>query len=157
MRDVRPTYRQLTIDEIDVARTMRFAMIRELDGRDPDDLYGAGWRERYVAFYAPRMEAGSAALFVAEVGDVPVGCAAVYLLENHRSEIFARRSAYVSNVFVDPAQRRRGIAAGLTRRTIEWAAAKGCEVIRLRTSAMGRSVYASLGFTPTEEMELRLT
>ena len=149
------TYRALTVDEIDVARAMRVAMIRELDGFDPDDAY-AGWRERYVEFYAPKMREGRAALFVAELGGAPIGVAAVYLLENHRSGIFARRSAYVSNVYVEREQRRRGIAAALTKMTVEWAASKGCEVVRLRSSQQGRSVYASLGFAPSEEMELRL-
>lgn len=155
MPDARPTYRPLTVEEIDIARSMRFSMIRELDGADPDDAY-AGWRERYVDFYAPKMKEDRAALFVAEVEGKPVGVAAVYLLKNHRSDIFAQQSAYVSNVFVVSAHRRRGIAAALTRLTIEWAASKGCEVVRLRSSSMGRPVYASLGFTPTEEMELRL-
>ena len=149
------TYRPLTIDEIEVAKTMRAAMIRELDGFDPDDAY-SGWRERYVEFYAPKMRDGRASLFVAELDRAPIGVAAVYLLENHRSGIFARRSAYMSNVFVEPAHRRRGIAASLTRMAVEWAASKGCEVVRLRSSRQARSVYASLGFAPSEEMELRL-
>jgi GNAT superfamily N-acetyltransferase len=102
------------------------------------------------------MERDHAALFVAEADGRPIGVAAVYLLKNHRSDIFARQSAYVSNVWVEPAHRRQGIATALTRDAIDWARAKGCEVVRLRSSQMGRPVYASLGFTPSDEMELRL-
>ncbi|HYK52265.1 MAG TPA: GNAT family N-acetyltransferase [Candidatus Eremiobacteraceae bacterium] len=149
------TIRPLQVSEIDIARDMRHAMIGELDGRDADELY-PGWRQRYIEFYRSRMEQDHAALYVAEADGRPIGVAAVYLLKNHRSEIFGRQSAYVSNVWVEPAHRRKGIAAGLTRHAIDWARAKGCEVIRLRSSQMGRPVYASLGFTPTEEMELRL-
>ena len=147
--------RQLTAAEIDIARDMRHAMIRELGGGDADEQY-PGWRERYVAFYSPRMSQGHAALYVAEKDGRPVGVAAVYLLSNHRSDIFARRSAYVSNVWVEPEQRRKGIAGALTRMTIDWARSKGCEVVRLRSSQMGRPVYSSIGFTPSDEMELRL-
>ena len=147
--------RPLTAAEIDIARDMRHKMILELDGRDADESY-PGWRERYVEFYASRMANGHAALFVAEADGCPLGVAAVYLLKNHRSEIFARPSAYVSNVWVVPAGRRKGIASALTRMTIEWARAKGCEVVRLRSSRMGRPVYSAIGFTPSDEMELRL-
>jgi hypothetical protein len=48
------------------------------------------------------------------------------------------------------------VARAITLATIEWARANGCVVIRLRASEMGRLVYRSLGFTPTDEMELRL-
>ena len=147
--------RQLTAAEIDIAKDMRRRMILELDGRDADEAF-PGWRERYVDFYSSRMAQGHAALFVAEADGRPIGVAAVYLLKNHRSVIFARPSAYVSNVWVDPAARRKGIASALTRMTIDWARGKGCEVVRLRTSRMGRPVYSSIGFTPSDEMELRL-
>lgn len=149
------TVRPLGVAEIGIARDMRYLMIGELDGRDADELY-PGWRERYIEFYRSRMEKDHAALFVAETEGRPIGVAAVYLLKNHRSDIFARQSAYVSNVWVEPAHRRKGIAAALTRNAIDWARGKGCEVVRLRSSQMGRPVYSSIGFTPTEEMELRL-
>ena len=150
------TIRPLTIAEIGIARDIRHAMVVELDGRDADELY-PGWRERFREFYRAKMEGGHAALFVAEADRRPVGIAAVYLLKNHRSDIFARQSAYVSNVWVEPAHRRKGIATALTRKTIEWARSKGCEVVRLRSSQMGRAVYSAIGFAPSDEMELRLT
>ena len=80
----------------------------------------------------------------------------IVLFNVDKSDIFARQSAYVSNVWVEPAHRRKGIAAALTRMTIDWARSKGCEVVRLRSSQMGRPVYASLGFEPSDEMELRM-
>jgi GNAT superfamily N-acetyltransferase len=149
------TIRPLTTAEIGIARDMRHKMIGELDGFDPDERY-PGWRGRFLEFYTLKLEDGRAALFVAETDGRPVGVAAVYLLKNHRSDIFARQSAYVSNVWVEPASRRKGIAAALTRKTIEWARSKGCEVVRLRSSQMGRPLYSAIGFTPSDEMELRL-
>ena len=148
-------YRELSASEVAVAREMRASMVRELNGHDPD-VTNPGWRERYEAFYCDKISRGLAALFVAEVDDKPVGVAGVYLLKNHRSDIFGFQSAYVSNVWVQPDQRKRGIASALTRMTIEWSRAKGCEVVRLRSSAMARSVYGAIGFRPSEEMELHL-
>ena len=154
LKAAEPTYRALRVDEIPIARDMRAAMVRELNRSDPDADY-PGWRERYTAFYAPQLRDGAAALLVAEIDGRPVGCAAVYLAQNHRTQIFGKPSAYVSNVWVEPDKRRKGIASALTRMTMAWAQEKGCEVVRLRSSDMGRSVYASIGFVPTDEMELR--
>jgi len=149
------TYRRMTAAEIPIARDMRAEMIRELNGTDPDVTH-PGWRERYQTFYADQLADDEAALFVAERDGVPVGVAAVYLLKNHRSRIFEYQSAYVSNVWVHPVHRRRGVASALTRMTVAWSKEKQCEVVRLRSSSMGRPVYEALGFAATDEMELRL-
>jgi len=154
LKAAEPTYRPLEVDEIPIARDMRAAMVRELNRTDPDADY-PGWRERYAAFYAPQLREDTAALFVAEIAGRPVGVAAVYLAQNHRTQIFSKPSAYVSNVWVEPDHRRKGIASALTRMTMAWAQGKGCEVVRLRSSDMGRPVYAAIGFVPTDEMELR--
>lgn len=149
------TYRQATAGDIPIAQDMRAAMIRELNGEDPDRTH-PGWRERYQRFYAEQIAAGDASFFIAESDAEPVGVAAVYLLRNHRSGIFGYQSSYVSNVWVRPEHRRQGIASELTRMTVAWSKEKGCEVVRLRSSSMGRPVYAALGFAPSDEMELRL-
>ena len=80
----------------------------------------------------------------------------MYKLPTHRSRITLRDSAYICNVWVDPAWRRRGIARALTLAAVDWAKANGCEVVRLRTSKMGRPVYEGIGFVRTDELELRL-
>src|SRR5215472_7145595 len=152
---IAPSYRELTVDQLPIALEMRYKMVRELSGEDLD-VIAPGWRDRYDEFYGGLVAQGRATVFVAEIGDDPVAVAAVYLLDNHRARIYGRPSAYLSNVWVSPQYRRRGIAAALTRRAIDWAKTKGCEVIRLRSSDMGRSVYASVGFTPTDEMEIYL-
>lgn len=141
--------------DLPVAQDLRAAMIRELNGTDPDATHPA-WRRRYDEFYSRQLAADRAALFLAESDAQPIGMCAVYLLRNHRSEIFGFQSAYVSNVWVEPAHRRTGIASTLTRMAIAWAKEKGCEVIRLRSSTMGRPLYAALGFLTSDEMELRL-
>jgi GNAT superfamily N-acetyltransferase len=151
-----PTYRELAQSDIPIAQELRALMIREMDGgRDPDVIQ-PGWRDRYTEFYSSRMVHDRAALFLAEHDAKPIGVAAVYLMVNHRSEIFGFQSAYVSNVWVEPEWRRRGIASKLMGMTVDWAKNKGCEVVRLRSSKMGRAVYAGLGFVASDEMEFRL-
>lgn len=151
-----PSYRAITSADLPIAQRLRAAMIREMNGSDPDATH-PDWCSRYIDFYARQIAQDRAALFLAEEDARAIGVTAVYLLRNHRSEIFGYQSAYISNVWVAPACRRRGVASKLTQMAVEWAKGKGCEVVRLRSSDMGRPVYASLGFVTTDEMEMRLT
>src|ERR1700686_362653 len=105
-----PTYREIPQSDIPIGQELRARMIREMNGRDPDS-HPPTWRQRYLEFYSTRMAQQRAALFLAEVEGKPIGVTAVYMMANHRSEIFGFQSAYVSNVWVEPEWRRKGIAS----------------------------------------------
>ncbi|MBV8668990.1 MAG: GNAT family N-acetyltransferase [Candidatus Eremiobacteraeota bacterium] len=146
--------RQLTPDELPKAAEMRRLMVLELDGEDYDLAY-PGWRERFAAFFGGHLQAGDGAFFVAEHDDAIIGTSAAYLVKTHRAQTLGRPSAYICQVYVRPEWRRRGLARVLTSAAVEWSRARGCEVVRLRTSKMGRPVYEGLGFRQTDELELR--
>ncbi len=148
-------YRHVAVDELPTATDLRWHMTHEIDDTDLDKEY-PGWRWRFIEFYRRRMEQGAAAFFFAYDGEQAVGMAAGYLLVNHRSEIQGQKSAYITSVYVVPPWRRCGVATTLTQMAIDWAKSRGCVVIRLRASVMGRYVYTAMGFQPTEEMEMRL-
>jgi GNAT superfamily N-acetyltransferase len=150
-----PSFRQATAAEMGAAVEMRAHMLADLAGKSPD-VPDRSWRDRFASFYSSRMAAERAAIFFAEYGGRVLGNAMAYLLVNHRSEIQLQQSAYISGVYVFPEWRRRGIASRLTLMTIGWAREHGCVYARLRTSEMGRFVYERLGFTQSDEMELRL-
>jgi GNAT superfamily N-acetyltransferase len=148
--------RQARADELPRTVDIRLAMIREIDGFDLDERR-PGWRERYTDFYGDGMAAGTAAVLLAEDDGAFAGMACVYVLRNHRSEIFSEPSAIVSNVYVPPERRRQGIATALMRAAVGWARERGCVVVRLRSSEGGQPLYEALGFSRTAEFELRLT
>jgi GNAT superfamily N-acetyltransferase len=148
MRPIRP-------DELGLAAALRERMTREIQGGDTTAL-DPHMCDRFVEFYRTRLASGTSATFVAERNGVLCALASVYKLVNHRSEIFKQPSAYVSNVYVDPELRRLGVGTALTQMCIDWARANGCVVVRLRSSAMGRHVYAAMGFEPSDEMEYPL-
>jgi GNAT superfamily N-acetyltransferase len=150
-----PTIRELRFDEIPATTDYRRAMILEVDGEDLDESI-PGWRERFVTFLEEYLRAGSGAVWVAENEGGIVGTAAAYKPATHRSQIYRRPSAYIFNVYVAPAWRRKGIGRALTLEAVEWARVQGCSVVRLRTSSMGRPVYESVGFRQSDEMELPL-
>jgi len=134
---------------------MRRAMTLELDAEDLDAQFPA-WRTRFGAFLEALVSQDAATFFVADLGDKLVGMGGVYKLRNHRSEIYGQPSAYITSIYVAPEYRRQGIATRITQAAVQWAREHDCVVVRLRASDSGRRVYEVVGFTPTDEMELRL-
>jgi GNAT superfamily N-acetyltransferase len=103
---------------------------------------------------APMLDSGEYIgwLVVAEDGTV-VGGAGVqmrHLLP--RPETLTEREALVVNVYIAPAYRRQGLARRLLEAILAWSASKGIERVALHPSAMGRPLYESLGFAPTDEL-----
>ena len=69
-------------------------------------------------------------------------------------DIVSGRQAVVVNVYTEPEWRRRGLAALLIKRAIEWTREQGIESVVLHASDDGRTVYERLGFIATNEMRL---
>ncbi|HME88299.1 MAG TPA: GNAT family N-acetyltransferase [Chthoniobacterales bacterium] len=70
-------------------------------------------------------------------------------------DIVSGRQAIIQNVYTDPEWRRRGLAALLIDRIIDWTREQRIESVVLHASDEGRAVYERLGFIPTTEMRLR--
>jgi GNAT superfamily N-acetyltransferase len=74
---------------------------------------------------------------------------------NGKIEIVSGRQAIIQNVYTEREWRRRGLAALLIKRIIDWAREQGIESLVLHASDEGRAVYQRLGFIQTTEMRLR--
>ena len=64
--------------------------------------------------------------------------------------------AWILNMYVEPAYRRRGIARRLMETMISWCREEGYVNVSLHASQEGRALYESMGFVPTNEMRLEL-
>ena len=64
--------------------------------------------------------------------------------------------AYVLNVYTVPEDRGKGYAKQLMLAVIEECRRRGILTVVLHASPLGQPVYERLGFTPTDEMMLRL-
>jgi GNAT superfamily N-acetyltransferase len=64
------------------------------------------------------------------------------------------KRAMILNMFVEPECRRRGIARQLVKTMIAWCKESGFLRVGLHASDEGRPLYESLGFKPTNEMQL---
>ena len=67
----------------------------------------------------------------------------------------AERCGRVQSVYVEPRARRRGIARAVMHELLAAARALRLTFLTLHPSDEARSLYASLGFTPSDEMGLR--
>ena len=67
-------------------------------------------------------------------------------------EIVSGRQAIIQNVFTEPTWRRRGLAAILIKRIIDWSREQGIDSLVLHASDEGRALYERLGFIDTSEM-----
>jgi len=70
-------------------------------------------------------------------------------------DIVSGRQAIIQNVYTEPEWRRRGLAALLIKRIIDWTREQGIESVVLHASDDGRAVYERLGFIATTEMRFR--
>jgi GNAT superfamily N-acetyltransferase len=61
---------------------------------------------------------------------------------------------HVVNVYTAPEHRGRGLARTLMNHIVAWAAEKKLDRLTLTASKDGASLYRSIGFTPTADMEL---
>jgi GNAT superfamily N-acetyltransferase len=109
--------------------------------------------EKYFGWLAsPTNEAGKivagAGVQLREVPPHPVPKA------NGKIDIVSGRQAIIQNVYTEPEWRRRGLAALLTKRIIDWTREHGIESVVLHASDEGRAVYERLGFIATTEMRL---
>jgi GNAT superfamily N-acetyltransferase len=69
-----------------------------------------------------------------------------------RAETLVACEALVVNVYVAPEFRHRGLARRLMEGILAWCRAQGIERVVLHPSSMGRPLYESLGFVPTNEL-----
>jgi ribosomal protein S18 acetylase RimI-like enzyme len=69
--------------------------------------------------------------------------------------LLAGPEAYIVNVFVERAWRRRGVATALMTYVLGYARERRLRLVTLHASVEGRALYERLGFAATNEMRLQ--
>lgn len=97
--------------------------------------------------------------FVTEVDGTVVGSASCQLFAGLYPHVLAeqyRKYGYIWGVYVEPPHRGQGLAKKLTIMAIDHLKSLGCTRVILHASPLGKPVYSSLGFSPSNEMRLDL-
>lgn len=64
------------------------------------------------------------------------------------------KRAWILNIYVEPRERRRGLAWLIMETLIDWCRRNGFRSVALHASEHGRGLYENLGFRATNEMRL---
>jgi len=95
---------------------------------------------------------------IAEDDGEPVASGAILIqLAMPRPGFASERCGRVQSVYVVPRARQRGIARALMGELLAAARERTLVFLTLHPSDEARALYASLGFTPSDEMGLRLS
>lgn len=145
------TLRPLVPADCDTVVAQREAMFLEAGRHDPAAL------RRMSAAFAPwlaaRLADGRYFGWLAIDDDRPVAGIGMMWLDwpPHPLHVEPGRG-YLLNLWVDPPQRRRGLARRLVERSIEHARAHDVRAIVLHPTAQAAPLYRALGFTPGNEL-----
>ncbi len=134
----------------------RLVPLRTASGVEAGERLGAGWEDRFVAYFRDRQQLGLSQAFAATTRQEIAGMAFASLVEDYRAYAFGQRSGCVNAVYVCPPCRRRGIATQLMGAAIGWLTEKRCTLVRLRPSEAAQQLYRSFGFTSSGELQLEL-
>ncbi|WP_228021605.1 GNAT family N-acetyltransferase [Vasconcelosia minhoensis] len=117
------------------------------------------WQKITQAFMQQARQGLGYQAFVAEVEGAVVGSASCQLYAGLYPAILSeqyRKYGYIWGVYVEPADRKRGIATRLTQMSVDYLKSLGCTRVLLNAAPKGRSVYQNLGFADGNTMGLDL-
>jgi GNAT superfamily N-acetyltransferase len=147
--------RQATLNDLPAILRHRRGMYEDMGYKDGPALAGmVSTSENYLQ---QALADGSFRGWVAEANGRVVAGAAILISPwpSHPYDQQCRR-ATILNMYVDPKFRRQGIARRLMHAMLEWCRMQGFVNVQLHASDQGRPLYESLGFKPTNEMQLKL-
>lgn len=152
------TIRPARVSDAAVIARHRVAMFRDM-GQVPTDELGSGLLKASTSALATFLREGSYVGYLAVGPDQDVvGGAGVHVrsqlprISSDGTYVATRPVPLLVNVYTEPEWRRRGIARELVVTLMRWAEEQGADQMVLHASDAGRSLYASLGFAPTNEM-----
>lgn len=156
--------RRATIADLELISSHRARMFQDMGELSPDlfEPFRAQSRETLRGMF----ERGQYVGWLASSKDKPdnvIAGAGVQLREvpphpqpdpNGKMYIVSGHQAIIQNVYTEPDWRRRGLAALLIERIIDWTLQEGIDSLVLHASDEGRALYERLGFIATTEMRL---
>ena len=151
-----PNLRPVAPSDLDTILSHRCAMFRD-SGR-PEAVI-AQLVEPFRAWLAPRLADGRYfGWMIEEAGEVVAGIGMMAIdWPPHPAHPTSDKRGYILNVYVEPVQRRRGLARRLMETAMAEAKARGLGYVILHATEEGRRLYESLGWSSGTEMAIAVT
>lgn len=115
------------------------------------------WRQLMVEDLTAGIESRLQAWFVVEEEGRIATTGGIHFRRTPATLALTGLSAILAGVYTFPAFRRRGYARAIVTHLLACCQAERCDAVRLRTTALGRPLYASFGFVPSDDMVLSLS
>lgn len=148
--------RRATIEDLDSVVDLRLALLREYPDHPVYGRLRSDAELRARALFSAQLESANDVVFIAEMGERPVGL--VRCVETVSSPLLLpERYCYVSSAYVRPEHRRRGVLQALIARAREWCDERGLSEMRLHnvgSRASAAAAWDALGFEVVEQVRL---
>jgi GNAT superfamily N-acetyltransferase len=152
------TIRHASSSDAAVIAGHRVDMFCEM-GDVPTEALAAELREKSTAALAVALDDGSyIGWLTVDANDRVIAGAGAHVkpqlprISHDRTSVATMAAPLIVNVYTEPDFRRKGIARGLMKVIQDWAQARGFDRVVLHASDAGRPLYASMGFSATNEM-----
>jgi GNAT superfamily N-acetyltransferase len=149
------TLRPVTLADIEIILRHRREMFREMGGHYAELLERFELASR--SYFQIALTAGGYYGVFAELRGEVVAGGGIVIVDWPGSPLnFEPKRAWILNVYVEPLERRRGLARLIMEALIDWCRSNGFRSVALHASEDGHQVYEKLGFRGTNEMRLSL-
>jgi GNAT superfamily N-acetyltransferase len=148
--------RRASTADLDTLVAHREAMFRDMDYKDDAALNSMS--EEFRVWLLEHLNAGDYLAWLAIAPDRSIAAGTGLWLMDWPPHMIGRdtRRGNILNVYTAERFRRRGLARQLMETVLAWCRENRIDTIVLHASPAGRRLYDALGFTPTNEMRLRL-
>lgn len=147
-------YRKASGDDIDllVSQRLKFVEVEESDWKY------APLKENCHAYFSRAFAGHGCDVILAEEDGSCVGTGIIFYYDSVPSAFnVTGKNAYITSMYVEPSHRRKGIGKAVLKRLLECAGEKGCRIILLSASDMGRPMYEKMGFKENENGMILVT
>ena len=141
-------FRLATADDIDLLVAMRLEFIKV---HASNERYEELRKNCYAYFYNKAFHEDACDAVLAEEDGNCIGTGIVFYYDSVPS-LFnpTGKNAYITNMYVDPGYRCRGIGTEILEQVIGCAKRRGATAMFLSASEMGRPLYEKRGFTDSK-------
>src|SRR5215467_6159837 len=148
--------RRASTADLDTLVGHRRAMFHDMGYHD--DVALNSMSARFRVWLLERMNSGDYQAWLACAPDGSIAAGAGLWLMDWPPHMIGQgvRRGNILNVYTSESFRRRGLARWLMEAALLWCRENHVDTVILHASPSGRSLYESMGFTPTNEMRLRL-
>lgn len=148
--------RRASIADLETLVHHRQAMFRDMGHSDEAAM--SSMSAKFRVWLREHMECGDYLAWLVDAADGSIAAGTGLWLMDWPPHMIGQgvRRGNILNVYTSTDFRRRGLARELMRAVLDWCKENGVDTIILHASPAGRALYEEMGFTPTNEMRLRL-